>query len=324
MIWRENLAESRKEKKMKPKVIVIAGPTASGKTALSIELAKKVNGEIISSDSMQIYKDMDIGTAKVTKEEMQGIEHYLVDFVSPEERYSVSNFKKDSENAIEQILAKGKVPIVAGGTGLYIDSLIYGIEYQEMEFDLEYRNFLMEQAETEEGLKKLYDQAIKIDEEAMQNISQNDKKRIIRVLEIFKATGKNKTEQEKLSRQNGVKYDFSVFAIDMERELLYERINKRVDIMLEQGLIDEVKTLKEKYNHFPTAMQGLGYKEVVDFLEERCTYEEMVEKIKQETRRYAKRQLTWFRKNKETIWLNAANGVENNIDIICQNTFGKE
>ncbi len=303
---------------MKPKVIVIAGPTASGKTALSIELAKKINGEIISSDSMQIYQDMNIGTAKVTLEEMQGIQHYLIDFVAPNERYSVSDFKKDSEKAIEEILEKRKVPIVVGGTGLYIDSLIYGIEYPEMEFDETYRNALMEQAQTEEGLRKLYLQASKIDEEAIQNISPNDKKRIIRILEVFKATGKNKTEQEKLSRKNGVKYNFKVFAIDMEREKLYERINNRVDIMLEQGLVQEVKKLKEKYNCFPTAMQGLGYKEVVDYLEENYSYEEMVDKIKQETRHYAKRQLTWFRKNKETVWLKAEDGIQNNINIILE------
>lgn len=301
---------------MNPKVIVIAGPTASGKTALSIELAKKINGEIVSSDSMQIYQDMNIGTAKVTPEEMQGIQHYLIDFVAPNERYSVSDFKKDSEKAIEEILEKRKVPIVVGGTGLYIDSLIYGIEYPEMEFDETYRNALMEQAQTEEGLRKLYLQASKIDEEAIQNISSNDKKRIIRILEVFKATGKNKTEQEKLSRKNGVKYNFKVFAIDMEREKLYERINKRVDIMLEQGLVQEVKNLREKYNCFPTAMQGLGYKEVVDYLEGKYSYEEMVDKIKQETRHYAKRQLTWFRKNKETIWLKAEDGIQNNISII--------
>lgn len=301
---------------MKPKVIVIAGPTASGKTALSIELAKQINGEIISSDSMQIYKDMNIGTAKVTPEEMQGIKHYLIDNVLPTERYSVSNFKKDSENAIEEILKKGKVPIVAGGTGLYIDSLIYGIEYQEMEFDEEYRESLMKKAETEEGLKKLYDCAKSIDEEAVARISPNDKKRIIRILEIYKATGKNKTEQERLSRINGLKYDFKVFAINMEREKLYERINRRVDIMIEQGLVEEVKNLKEKYDCFPTAMQGLGYKEVVQYLNKECTYDEMIEKIKQETRRYAKRQLTWFRKNKETIWLDSENGVQNNINII--------
>lgn len=303
---------------MKPKVIVIVGPTASGKTALSIELAKKMEGEIISSDSMQIYKDMDIGTAKVTSEEMQGIKHYLVDHVLPTQRYSVSDFKKDSEAAMEEILAKGKVPIIAGGTGLYIDSLIYGIEYQDMEFDESYRNSLMQQAQTEDGLKKLYNQAMEIDKEAMQNISQNDKKRIIRVLEIYKVTGKNKTEQEKLSRANGVKYDFKVFALNMEREKLYQRINKRVDIMLEKGLVNEVKTLKQKYDCFPTAMQGLGYKEVVAYLQEKCTYEEMVDTIKQETRRYAKRQLTWFRKNKDTIWLDADNGIQNNIEIILK------
>lgn len=303
---------------MKSKVIVIAGPTASGKTALSIELAKKINGEIISSDSMQIYKDMNIGTAKVTKEEMQGIKHYLIDNVLPTQRYSVSNFKKDSEKAIEEILAKGKVPIVVGGTGLYIDSLIYGIEYQDMEFDEEYRNKLMKQAETEDGLKAIFEQAKQIDEQAMVNISPNDKKRIIRILEIYKATGKNKTEQERLSRLNGVKYDFKVFAINMERSKLYERINKRVDLMIEQGLVEEVKNLKEKYDCFPTAMQGLGYKEVDQYLSEKLTYEEMIEKIKQESRRYAKRQLTWFRKNKETIWLQAEDGIQNNVEVILE------
>lgn len=267
---------------------------------------------------MQIYKDMDIGTAKVTPKEMQGIKHYLVDYVLPTRRYSVSDFKKDAEEAIEEILAKGKVPIVVGGTGLYIDSLIYGIEYQDMEFDEAYRNSLLEQARTEEGLKELYDQAMKIDQKATQNISQNDKKRIIRILEIYKATGKNKTEQEKLSRANGVKYDFKVFALNMEREKLYERINKRVDIMLQQGLVEEVKALKEKYDCFPTAMQGLGYKEVVEYLQEKCTYEEMVGTIKQETRRYAKRQLTWFRKNKQTIWLDVDDGIQNNINLILE------
>ena len=259
---------------MKPKVIVIVGPTASGKTALSIEVAKRIDGEIISCDSMQIYKDMDIGTAKVTKEEMQGIKHYLIDFVSPEERYSVSNFKNDSEKAIEKILKNKKVPIIVGGTGLYVDSLIYGIEYPKIEFDEEYRNELMQKAGTENGLEELYKKAKEIDNEAMETISPNDKKRIIRVLEIFHATGINKTEQERLSRINGVKYDFKVFAINIDRQKLYERINQRVDAMLEKGLVDEVKNLKQKYNHFPTAMQGLGYKEVVEFLEEEITYQE--------------------------------------------------
>ncbi len=303
---------------MKSKVIVIAGPTASGKTALSIELAKKINGEIISCDSMQIYKEMDIGTAKVTKEEMQGIKHYLIDIISPTERYTVSNFKKDSEAAIEEILAKGKVPIVVGGTGLYVNSLIYGIEYMDMEFDSEYRDELMQKAEIEEGLKELYEEAYKIDSKAMEKISPNDKKRIVRVLEIYKATGKTKTELEILSREKGVKYDFKKFAINMDREKLYNRINLRVDIMLEQGLVEEVKNIYNKYDEYPTAMQALGYKEVVEYLEEKISYEEMVEKIKQETRRYAKRQLTWFRKNNDYLWLDSDMGIQNNVNIILE------
>lgn len=288
----------------KPEVIVICGPTASGKTALSIKLAKKINGEIISSDSMQIYKDMDIGTAKPNKEEMQGIKHYLIDFVEPNQRYSVAEFKKDAESAIEEILSKGKTPIVVGGTGLYIDSLIYGIEYQDIQLDEKYRKELEERVETE-GLEKVYQEAQKIDPQAMEKISANDKKRILRVLEIFKATGKTKTQQEIESRKNGVKYDYKVFAINWEREVLYERINKRVDIMIEQGLIQEVKQLLEKYTEFPTAMQGLGYKEVVEYLHGITTKEEMIEKLKMETRRYAKRQITWFKKNKQTIWIEA-------------------
>lgn len=303
---------------MKSKVIVIAGPTASGKTALSIELAKKINGEIISCDSMQIYKEMDIGTAKVTKEEMQGIKHYLIDIISPTERYTVSNFKKDSEKAIEEILAKGKVPIVVGGTGLYVNSLIYGIEYTDMEFDLQYREELMKKAESEDGLKILYEEALKIDAKAMEKISANDKKRVVRVLEIYKATGKTKTELEILSKEKGVKYDFKKFAINMDRDILYDRINRRVDIMFEQGLLEEVKNIYNKYDEYPTAMQALGYKEVVEYLEEKVSYDEMVEKIKQETRRYAKRQLTWFRKNNDYVWLDSNNGVQNNVEIILE------
>ena len=300
---------------MKPIVYVIGGPTASGKSKLAVELAKKVNGEIISADSMQIYKEMNIGTAKVNKEEMQGVQHYLVDFVSPDERYSVSNFKKDAERAIEEILAKGKTPIVVGGTGLYIDSLIYGIEFQDEEVDLEYREKLNKIAD-EEGLENLHKMAQKIDPEAMKKISVNDKKRIIRVLEIYHKTGKTKTEQELQSRKNEVKYEYKVFAITMDREKLYERIEQRVDSMIEQGLIEEVKQILNKYHTFPTAMQGLGYKEVVEYLEGSCTKEEMIEEIKKETRHYAKRQLTWFRKNKETIWLDGEKSTDENVSII--------
>ena len=299
----------------KPTVIVICGPTASGKTALSIELAKKINGEIISADSMQIYKDMDIGTAKPDEKEMQGIKHYLLDFINPDTRYSVAEFKIDATKAIEEILGKGKTPIVVGGTGLYVDTLIYGIEYNDIKIDEEYRKEL-EKIVKEQGLDVLYKKAVDIDSKAMEKISANDKKRIMRVLEIYKATGKTKTEQEAESRKNGVKYDYKVFALNMDREVLYNRINLRVDKMIENGLIEEVKNLKEKYNKFPTAMQGLGYKEVVEYLENRVTKEEMIEKIKMETRRYAKRQLTWFRKNKDTVWIDAMKEKQDNVNFI--------
>ena len=301
----------------KSKVIVICGPTASGKTLLSIELAKKINGEIISCDSMQIYKEMDIGTAKPTLEEMQGIQHYLIDFIEPNKRYSVADYKKDAKNAIKQILSKGKTPIIVGGTGLYLDSLIYEIDYQEVEFDLQYRQKLEEIAK-EKGIEFLYEKAKQIDPQAIEKISKNDKKRIMRILEIYNATGKNKTMQEIESRKKEIEYDYHVYALSWDRQTLYERINRRVDIMIEQGLIEEVKNILSKYKEFPTAMQGLGYKEVVTYLKGEYTKEEMIEKIKMETRRYAKRQLTWFRKNKQTIWLEGESGIQNNIKIILE------
>ncbi len=300
----------------KAKVIVICGPTASGKTALSIEVAKKINGEIISCDSMQIYKDMNIGTAKPTKEEMGEIKHYLIDYVLPTERYSVAEYKKDAKKAIKEVIEKGKTPIIVGGTGLYVDSLIYEIEYPEIKFDEEYRKKIEKEVE-EEGLEKLYEKAKKIDPIAIQKISKTDKKRIQRVLEIYHATGKTKTEQEIISRQKEPEYAYKVYGLLWDRQKLYDRINLRVDIMIEQGLIEEVKTILKKYSKFPTAMQGLGYKEVVQYLNKEITKEEMIEKIKQETRRYAKRQMTWFRKNKQTIWLNAEDK-QNNINIISE------
>lgn len=302
---------------MKPKVIVIGGPTASGKTALSIELAKKINGEIVSADSMQIYKDMNIGTAKPTKEEMGDIKHYMIDFVSPETRYSVSQYKKDAFFFIEEIIKKGKTPIVVGGTGLYIDSLIYGIEFPEITINEEYRKELNEIADNG-GLQQLYEKACEIDEESMKIISPNDKKRIIRVLEIYKQTGKTKTQQNIESRQNEVPYEYIVFAINMDRAKLYDRINKRVDIMIENGLIEEVQALINKYKNIKTAMQSLGYKEVIQYFNNELTKEEMIEKVKMESRRYAKRQLTWFRKNKEIIWLDGLAPIEDNINDIIK------
>ena len=302
---------------MKEKVIVICGPTASGKTALSIELAKQINGEVVSADSMQIYKDMTIGTAKPTTEEMQGIKHYLIDFVSPDKRYSVAEYKNDATNAIEEIISKGKTPIVVGGTGLYVNSLIYEIEYPSVELDMNYRKKLEEIAE-KEGLYRLYEMAMKVDKLAMKKISPNDKKRICRVLEIYHATGKTKTQIEIESRANKPKYDYLVFGISMDREKLYERINKRVDIMIEDGLIDEVKKVLNKYDDFPTAMQGLGYKEVVEYINGDTTKEEMIEKIKMETRRYAKRQLTWFRRYDNITWIDGLDDIQKNVNIIWE------
>lgn len=301
---------------MKPKVIVIVGPTASGKTALSIELAKKIDGEIISCDSMQIYKDMNIGSAKPTIEEMQGIKHYMIDIAEPTERFSVAEYKKRSEEAIEEILQKGKVPIIVGGTGLYANSLIYNIEYNEIMLDEEYRKNLMKISETEAGLATLYEKARSIDPVAMEKISSNDKKRIIRVLEIKHSTGKNKTELELESRKNEVKYEYKVFAINMPREILYDRINKRVDIMIENGLIDEVENIIEKYKEFPTAMQAIGYKEIVMYLKGELTKQEAIEKIKQESRRYAKRQITWFKKIENIKWIDGLKDKNENIKFI--------
>lgn len=300
------------------KVIVICGPTASGKTALSIELAKKIDGRIVSADSMQIYDEMNIGTAKPDEDEMQGIKHYLVGNIKPTRRYSVSQYKKDATQAIEEIISNKKIPIVVGGTGLYVNSLIYGIEYPEIDIDLEYRKQLEEDAESN-GLENLYKRACEIDPEAMKKISENDKKRILRVLEIYKQTNKTKTQLEKESRAKGANFDFKVFAIDYEREKLYERINKRVDIMMEKGLLQEVKELYKKYgDELFTSGQAIGYKELIDYINNKCSLDEAVEKIKQESRRYAKRQLTWFRKIENIVWLNGMDSVQMNIEKILE------
>ena len=306
------------------KIIVICGPTASGKTALSIELAKEINGQIISADSMQIYDEMNIGTAKPTKEEMQNIKHYLIGNVKPTSRYSVSEYKKDAIAAIEEILKNERNPIIVGGTGLYVNSLIYGIDYPEIETDLDYRNKLEEIAE-EDGLNKLYNEACKIDKLAMEKISPNDKKRIFRVLEIYYQTGKTKTQIEKESRKNGVEYDFRVFAINIERKILYERINKRVDIMIQNGLVDEVRNLYKKYgDKLLTSGQAIGYKEIIEYINEKCSLEDAIEKIKMESRRYAKRQITWFKKIDNVTWLDGLDKIQNNIKIILEGIRSEE
>ncbi len=286
---------------MKPKVVVIVGPTASGKTAVSIELAKKINGEIISADSMQIYKYMDIGTAKPTLEEMQGIKHYMLDVVMPNETFNVAKYKSMAESAIEEILKKGKVPIIVGGTGLYINTLVDGIEFADVPGDEEYRNELIEKG-YREGAMSIYKELEKVDSESAKKIDPNNIRRVARALEIYKVTGKTKTQLDIESRKE-VKYDYRLFGMEWDRETLYNRIDLRVDKMIEAGLIDEVRNVTEKFKISNTAVQGLGYKEVIEYLKGNISYEEMIEKLKLETRHYAKRQLTWFRRDKRIKWI---------------------
>ena len=274
----------------------------------------------MSCDSMQIYKEMNIGTAKVTNEEMQGIKHYMIDIAEPEERFSVSDYKLKAEDAIKEIINKGKVPIVVGGTGLYVNSLIYNIEYPEITLDEKYRQELEEKAKRD-GLETLYNEACKIDSKAMEKISPNDKKRIIRVLEIYKETGKTKTEQEEFSKKIEPEFDYYIFGINMDRQVLYERINKRVDEMMDNGLVEEVEALIKKHPNMKTSLQSIGYKETIEFLNGSISKNEMVEKIKQETRRYAKRQLTWFRKIENIVWLNGEEKQDLNIQTILKKTY---
>ena len=293
----------------KKKIIVICGPTASGKTTLGIKIANDIKGEIVSADSMQIYKDMDIGTAKPTKEEQKMAKHYLIDFVSPDVRYSVADFKRDATEAIETIIKKNKTPIIVGGTGLYINSLIYNIDFNsEGNTDLEFRSELEKR-----DIGELYNMAKKIDKDAISKISPNDRKRIMRIIEIYHSTGKTKTQLEKESLKEN-KYDYRIFVLNWDRKKLYERINLRADLMIKNGLIEEVQNLLKKYNEFPTSFQGLGYKEVKEYLDGNLTKDEMIEKIKQESRRYAKRQITWFKRYKDAIWLDGEN--KNNEQIV--------
>ena len=298
---------------MKPKVVVIVGPTASGKTAVSIELAKKINGEIISADSMQIYKYMDIGTAKPSAEEKEGIKHYLLDVVMPDETFNVAKYKLLAEQAIEEILNKGKTPIIVGGTGLYINTLVNGIEFLEIDGDIEYRNLMIKKG-YEEGADVLHKELAKVDPIAAENIDANNIRRVARALEIYKVTGKTKTQLDKES-QKEVKYDYRMFGMEWDRQELYNRIDLRVDLMMEIGLVEEVKSIIDKYEISSTAVQGLGYKEVIEYLEGNITYNEMIDKLKLETRHYAKRQLTWFRRDKRINWVKK----DGAVDIIIKN-----
>lgn len=287
---------------MQSRLICVAGPTASGKTSFAVYLAKRINGEIISADSMQIYKHMNIGTAKPDEEEMQGIKHYLIDEISPFDSFSVNEFKIRASKYIEEIQNKGKIPIIAGGTGLFINSVTDNIKFSETKTDENLRDELSKTA-LEKGNEYLHNILKDIDPESAERIHPNNVKRVIRAIEIYKTSGKTMTEHIKESKTEPSPYDLSYFALTGPRELLYDRINRRVDIMLEKGLIEEVENLKKmgldaSYN----SMQGIGYKETLMYLDGEISKEELAELIKQESRRYAKRQLTWFRRDERIKW----------------------
>jgi tRNA dimethylallyltransferase len=288
---------------MKQKLIILTGPTAVGKTSVSIELAKRINGEIISADSMQIYKYMDIGTAKILKEEMQNIPHHMIDIVYPDDSFSVSNYKQHAMQLIDEISGKGKLPIVVGGTGLYINSLTYKLNFASVPPNEEIRRDL-EALGDKYGNEYLHNMLRRVDNESTKRISIRDRKRIIRALEIYKLTGKTMSEYNENFRIKNEDFDLSMICLNMDRKKLYDRINKRVDIMIEQGLIDEVKAiLNMGYNKNLTSLQGIGYKEIIMYLDNLCTKDEAIEKIKQGSRNYAKRQLTWFRRDNRIKWI---------------------
>ncbi len=298
-------------------VIIIAGPTASGKTGLSIELAKEINGEIVSADSMQLYKYMDIGTAKPDEKEMSGVKHYLIDEIYPDEEFSVARYQEMALKYIKEILEKGKCPVVVGGTGLYINSLIYNINFTETISDWELREKLKKEA-SEYGNEFLYEKLKKIDPEAAQKIHLNDLKRIIRAIEVYEYTKTPISKHQEVSRENPPIYNFAVFGLKMDRERLYDRINKRVDSMFERGLIDEVKNLiKLGYEKNSVAMQALGYKEVLSYLRGEITLDEAIYIIKRDTRHYAKRQITWFKRIENMRWIDLDE--EGDTDEIIKN-----
>ena len=306
---------------MAKKVIAIVGPTASGKTSLSIEIAKRFNGEIVSCDSMQVYKHMNIGTAKPTEEEKEGIPHYMIDEIEPDKALNVVDFTAKAKGYIEDILSRGKLPVLVGGTGLYIDSIVNNTEFSESKKDEKYRENLMQLAE-EKGNSYVHEMLKEIDIDAYNSIHENNIRRVIRALEVYHTTGKTFTQTNIDSRRDRV-YDVLFLGLDMDRETLYERINRRVDIMLEDGLIDEVKSIMEmNLGKASTAMQAIGYKEIIEWLEGRVSYEEAVETLKMESRRYAKRQLTWFRRNSEINWLDYKNAAALGKEL-TEKFFGK-
>lgn len=288
---------------MKNPLIILTGPTAVGKTDLSIALAHQIGGSVISADSMQVYRHMDIGSAKIRKEEMQGIPHYLVDILEPDEEFHVVRFQEYARAALEKIYEQGEIPIVAGGTGFYIQALLYGIDFTEQPEDRAYRKEL-EQIAERQGPGKLHEMLKRVDEKSAEIIHENNRKRVIRALEFHHLTGKKISEHNEQERMRSSPYRFAYFVLNDDRSRLYERIEKRVDRMLEEGLLEEVIRLKEMgCKQGMVSMQGLGYKEILEYLEGECTLEEAVRRIKRDTRHFAKRQLTWFRREREVVWI---------------------
>ncbi len=289
------------------KIIIITGPTGVGKTSHSIKLAEDLNGEIISCDSFQIYKYMDIGTAKVTVEESKGIKHHNIDIVYPDEEFNVALFKKRTEDLIEDITNRGKVPILTGGTGLYLHSIIYDLDFSGGKKDSDIRNKIEEEVKAN-GLDSIYDKLISIDKNLSNYIEKNNRHRIIRAYEIFLTKNDNPINYLKDFRSNPAKYNFLYLIINDKRERLYEKINNRVAIMMQKGLLDEIKSLLEKdYGFDLRSMKGIGYKEFKNYFNGQSELHEVVDKIKQHSRNYAKRQITWFKRVEEGVWMNKDN-----------------
>lgn len=303
---------------MKDKVICIVGPTASGKTSLSVELAKKINAEIISADSMQIYKGLDIGTAKVTEIEKQGINHHIIDICNPSDKFSVADFKELCYHKIDEILSRGKKVIIVGGTGLYVSAVVENMDFKNEEIDTKYRSEL-ESIAKEKSNDYLHEMLEKIDPKSAKLIHKNNVKRVIRALEIAKNSNELKSihmKKEAIRKKQDSKYDFYVFCLDAPRELLYERINLRVDEMVNNGIVKEARKLYDmKLDKSCTCMQAIGYKEFFPFFEDKSTLEECIEKLKLETRKYSKRQMTWFRNKLSPYFLDCTK--EKDI-LICE------
>ena len=286
-------------------LIIITGPTAVGKTAASIGLAKAVGGEIISADSMQVYKHMDIGTAKITPEEMDGVNHYLIDELEPNQEFNIVKFQQRAKQAIGEISSRGHIPIIAGGTGFYIQSVVYDVDFDEESSGQDsYRARLCAMAD-DGRLNELHAMLAAVDSVSAENIHPNNVKRVIRALEYFHQTGVPISEHNREQSKKESPYRFAYFVLNDEREALYERINRRVDKMIACGLVEEVRRMKEMgYDRSFVSMQGIGYKEILDFLDQKITLDEAVYMIKRDTRHFAKRQITWFKREKEVIWVN--------------------